>query len=254
MKKMKTCMLVGILLCGGWCCTQAQLISPPPLISPNPTEEPRTYLLTEELSDPLVWMVAPPDSTSSAFGYDVNQYMWGKEQRKNQDRADMATRDSDYSIQTIMNEFSAAFGLQLSEEGTPAIHRVLKKGCETIDLICQEIKRYYLRRRPFMVFKEPTLAPWDEEHLSKNGSYPSGHTILGWSATLILTQINPDAADALSNRGYEFGQSRVISGFHWQSDVNAGRVLTGAAVARLYACPEYMADIVAARQEFLEKK
>lgn len=216
-------------------------------------EESTTYLTTEEFSEPIVWMDAPPDSTSIVFGYDVNQYMWGKEQRKNKERADMAVRDSYYAIETITDEFSAAFGLQISPESTPAIYKVLKKGCETIDLICQAIKKHYMRRRPFMIFKEQTMAPWDEEKLSKNGSYPSGHTILGWSAALILSQINPNGAEALADRGYEFGQSRVISGFHWQSDVNAGRVITSGAAARLYACPEYMADIAAAIKEFNEK-
>ena len=209
-----------------------------------------TYLTAAELSDPMVWMVAPPDSTSAAFGYDVNQYMWGKEQRKNAERADMAIRDAVYATQTIAVEYSKAFGMTISAEATPAIYHVLDKGCETIDLICQEIKRAYMRRRPFMVFKEPTLVPGDEEHLSKNGSYPSGHTILGWSGTLILSEINPEAAEALADRGYEYGQSRVIAGYHWQSDVNAGRVLTGAAFARLHADKAFLDDILAAREEF----
>lgn len=213
-----------------------------------------TYVTTAEFSDPLVWMVAPPDSTSAAFGYDVNQYMWGKEQRKNADRAAQAIRDAVYATKTIADEYSDAFGLTISEEGTPAIYHVLDKACKTIDLICQEIKKFYMRRRPFMVFKEPTLVPGDEEELSHNGSYPSGHTILGWSGTLVLTEINPQAADALANRGYEYGQSRVIAGYHWQSDVNAGRVITCAAFARLHANQEFLEDIAAAQAEFQKLK
>ncbi|MCR4766173.1 MAG: phosphatase PAP2 family protein [Bacteroidaceae bacterium] len=209
-----------------------------------------TYFTADELPDPLVWIPGPPDSTSIAFGYDVNQYMWGKEQRKNAERAEMAIRDAVYGTNTIAQEYSDAFGITISAEGTPAIYHVLDKGCKTIDLICQEIKKFYMRRRPFMVFKEHTLVPGDEEHLSKNGSYPSGHTILGWSGTLILTEINPDAADELSDRGYEYGQSRVIAGYHWQSDVNAGRVLTSAAFARLHTNKEYLDDMAAARKEF----
>ena len=36
-------------------------------------------------------------------------------------------------------------------------------------------------------------------------------------------------------RGIAFGQSRVICGAHWQSDVDAGRLVGSAAVAKLHA-------------------
>ncbi len=35
----------------------------------------------------------------------------------------------------------------------------------------------------------PVCTPEDEEKLRKDGSYPSGHTALGWAWALILTEI-----------------------------------------------------------------
>lgn len=49
---------------------------------------------------------------------------------------------------------------------------------------------------------------------------------------------------------YYWGQSRVIAGFHWQSDVDASRMLAAAAYARLHACPEFLNDMAAAKEEF----
>lgn len=54
----------------------------------------------------------------------------------------------------------------------------------------------------------PTLYPADEPALRKNGSYPSGHTLLGWSSALLLTEINPDRADTILARGLMYGESR----------------------------------------------
>ena len=96
----------------------------------------------------------------------------------------------------------------------------------------------------------------DEEDLRHNGSYPSGHTILGWSAALLLTEMAPDMADTVLARGYMYGQSRVIAGFHWQSDVDAGRLCASAAVARLHADKRFMKLMKKAKKEYqkLSKK
>jgi len=46
-----------------------------------------------------------------------------------------------------------------------------------------------------------------------------------------------------------FGQSRIICNVHWQSDVNQGRIMGAATVARLHADPGFLADLEAAKAE-----
>ena len=59
--------------------------------------------------------------------------------------------------------------------------------------------------------------------------------------------------EKLLSRGYEFGQSRVIAGYHWQSDVDAGR-MTGSVLYQLIRNHERFIDQLArARAEFAEK-
>ena len=84
----------------------------------------------------------------------------------------------------------------------------------------------------------------------KNGSFPSGHTILGWSSALLLSEINPDRADTLLARGIMYGDSRMIVGAHWQSDVNAGRLAASAAYARLHTSERFLEQMRLARLEF----
>jgi acid phosphatase (class A) len=45
------------------------------------------------------------------------------------------------------------------------------------------------------------------------------------------------------------GISRVICNVHWQSDVDAGRMMGAAAVARLHADEDFLADLRKAKAE-----
>jgi acid phosphatase (class A) len=110
-------------------------------------------------------------------------------------------------------------------------------------------KDRYKRQRPFAALKEGTCAPASEANLAKDGSYPSGHAALGWAWALVLTQLAPDKSDTLLQRGHAFGQSRVICGVHWQSDVDSGRVMGAAAVARLQSDPVFQAQATLAKDE-----
>ena len=57
------------------------------------------------------------------------------------------------------------------------------------------------------------------------------------------------AKDALLARGYAYGQSRIVCGVHWQSDVEAGRVVGASTVSRLHADPVFAAQMAGARKE-----
>ena len=85
--------------------------------------------------------------------------------------------------------------------------------------------------------------------LRTDGSYPSGHSALGWGWALVLAEVHPQRADALFQRGRDFGQSRLICDAHWQSDIDAGRVIASATIARLHADEAFRSDLDAARAE-----
>jgi acid phosphatase (class A) len=110
-------------------------------------------------------------------------------------------------------------------------------------------KTHYQRRRPFIEFKETTCAPQDEARLENDGSYPSGHSAIGWAWALVLAELQPERANEILQRGFAFGQSRMICGVHWQSDVEAGRVVGAATVARLHADATFADDMQTAKEE-----
>ena len=214
------------------------------------SQEPLPLLTPQQMPNPIHFLPPPPDSGSAAFAYDQSQYRWGKEQRLDSARLAIAVRDADWNINCICREFSEPFGMTISKEATPAIYWMLYVGLISTDMVGKLPKDFYHRTRPYVYYNEPTIYPQDEEELRNNGSYPSGHTIEGWSAALLLTELNPDRADTILARGYMYGQSRVIAGYHWQSDVDAGRLAASAAVARLHADKRFQRLMKKARREY----
>ena len=97
-----------------------------------------------------------------------------------------------------------------------------------------------MRTRPFVFFHQHTCTPKAEDFLSKRGSYPSGHTAIAWATVLVLAEINPKKQNQILKRGYDFGQSGVMCGTHWQSDADAGRIVGAALIARLHAKQQFL--------------
>ena len=109
-------------------------------------------------------------------------------------------------------------------------------------------KDYYKRKRPFMETGDDICTP-EERSRFKADSYPSGHSSIGWAWALVLTEAAPARADAILARGLAFGQSRVVCGVHWKSDVEAGRIVGAATVSRLRSDPVFVAQLAEARKE-----
>ena len=214
-------------------------------------DEEAMYFEIDELPNAVNWLPAPPEPNSTQFAYDLTQYMWGKGERLNGERAQQAIDNGVEEIADMAEQFSKPFGMEISQENTPCIFHVLYRGVLTIRLCATKPKTTYARLRPYVRYNEPTLIPDAEERLRNNGSYPSGHSIRGWAMALLLCEINPDAQDDLLALGYQWGQSRVIAGYHWQSDIDAGRILASAGYARLHTNEEFLADIAAARAEYI---
>ena len=224
------------------------------VVSASAQSKPEPYFSFRELPNMLKWCPAPPDTVGAAFAYDIMQYMWGKEIRqKDKARTEIAIRDAVYSLECIMQEFGEPLGLQMSEEETPEIYKLLRDAKATCENMSGFPKYFYKRKRPFVRFQEPTATPEFEPELRRNFSFPSGHTILGWMSALLLTEINPERADTILARGMMYGERRVIVGAHWQSDVDAGRLAAAAVYARMHTSERFLEQMRRARKEFQKK-
>jgi len=208
-----------------------------------------SYLEAEELPNAVEFMPGPPADNSPLFYADSCIYQAAKELRSTP-RGETAVADAVTKVDYLAEIFSEPFGYEISQEKTPEIFLLLKRSIPTVRRAAKTPKKVYMRKRPFVRYNESSGTPdWDEE-MRGSGSYPSGHSVRGWGIALILSEVNPAAQDALLARGYEYGQSRVIIGVHYQSDVEAGRLVASAAVARMHADKAFCRQLKKAKREF----
>jgi acid phosphatase (class A) len=206
------------------------------------------YLAEEAVPDSAALLTPPPEEGTAAMAYDeevAKQYL----QLKNTDSWELAAKDADLSFPEAFAPFSCVLGLPITETHTPKLYALLRRTTLDASNATRGAKMKYNRARPFLVNNEPICTPEHQGALMNNGSYPSGHTAIGWTWALILAELSPDQADALMARARQFGESRMVCNVHWQSDVNGGQFMAAAAVARLHGEPTFRADLEIARAE-----
>lgn len=214
------------------------------------TTRPELYYLTNRQAiDSLALLPPPPAPGSIMFLNDQAMYEQGRLLRDTP-RGKLAAEDANLSSGGIAGAFSAAFGRDINAATTPQLYKLLTNMIEDAgDLATRAAKQHYMRIRPFAFYKVATCNTRQQTELSSNGSYPSGHTAIGWATALVLAEINPARQNEILKRGYELGQSRVICGYHWQSDVDAARLVGAAVVATLHTSPQFATQLQKAKAE-----
>jgi len=219
---------------------------------PTPVPEIHPGLLAgylgKDLPSSLKLLPRPPAPGTAAFQQD-EAVSRASQKLRGSARYAQASSDADLSFPHAASTFACALGVPITQEGSPYLYQMLRRVLTDAALATYAAKDHYKRVRPFVYYKESTCTPNDEELLRGDGSYPSGHTSIGWAWAQILTELAPDRADALLARGRSFGESRLVCNAHWQSDVLEGRAVGAGAVAKLHGNAEFKADIANAAGE-----
>jgi len=193
----------------------------------------------------------PAEVTQSRYFYDwYNFYKEGE--KRDSDRGKLAIEDVLLTIDYV-SLFSDAYGIEISLANTPELWELMQNAATCIYKVNKKAKNHFKRIRPYVQLNESTGYAKDEEDSRKSYSYPSSHTALGWGTALILAEINPNRQNEIFEKGYEFGQSRVILGYHYQSDVDAARLVAAMAVSSLHTSNQFMTQLQKAKQEFNQK-
>jgi acid phosphatase (class A) len=209
---------------------------------------PQGYLKPADLPDSLALLPPPPEAGSAAMARD-EEVSTAMARAPGTPRFNQAADDADLNPPHVFGTFGCAAGVVPDRQKTPALVRLMGKSMIDLGLSTHRAKTHYQRTRPFVAHGNGTCFAPSEAALRGDGSYPSGHSAIGWGWALILAEIDPAHADAILKRGRDFGQSRLFCNAHWASDVDAGRVIAAATVARLHADPAFRADLVAAKRE-----
>ena len=216
--------------------------------SANPTAaRGHGYLTKAQLPDAGPALGPPPAEGSGARQGDLQTY---QATRKLQGTArwDLASRDADFGPAPMMHVYSCALGVDLTPVSAPRLYRLLNRLVTDADAVNASVKAGYKRPRPF-VENGGQICVAEEDWLKKSYSYPSGHSTYSWASALTLSQIAPDRAVALMARARSYGESRIVCGVHYESDVQAGRATASLLFSALQDNPTFRADLARARLE-----
>jgi acid phosphatase (class A) len=206
------------------------------------------YLPLKELPNSAILIPPPPAEGSAALAFD-EEYSKRSLALRGTPRWDLAIVDDNLKFPKAADTFSCALNAPITEKETPYLYMLLRRSLTDAAMSTYGAKNKYQRPRPFLLNKEANCSSADQTRLAKDGSYPSGHTAIGWAWALILAEISPERTDAILARGRAFGDSRNICNVHWRSDVIEGRLLGAATAARLHGDPGFLADLAAAKTE-----
>jgi len=211
-----------------------------------------SFLSNDLMPDGVLYLPPPPAYESQEFVTDLVRYHWGKSLRDTP-RGKQAHFEAGLDLETIFTVFSGPMGMELKKSELPELAYLVERIVTDASTATRKAKRHYNRTRPFLYFNEGTLIP-EEEASHHTPSYPSSHSATGWTVALVLTELCPERAEQILKAGYEYGQSRVIAGYHYQSDVDVARMAASACVARLHADEAFQKQMVKVKKELEKQK
>jgi len=145
--------------------------------------------------------------------------------------------------------FTPVLGADFTQARLPRTAAVFAAVNAALSAPVNAAKGAYDRARPYAADRTVLQCDDPGPNASTGGSYPSGHGAGGWAWALVLAELLPSRASDVLSRGRDFGESRIICGYHFPSDIDASRLIAAGVVARLHADAGFRRDLDAARRE-----
>jgi acid phosphatase (class A) len=224
-------------------CATAETAPAPAAPTPPPVAHPTTPERNPAVQVDASVFLPPPPAANSALEVAERAIVrgpWTAERRQ------QALEDN--AIDPFA-AFDSVLGANFTHANFPATFAVLDRAGRAAGFAGDPVKFIHRRPRPFVSDSAITTCIPNDERLRASFSYPTGHGALGMAWALVLAELVPTRADAIIERGRDFGWSRVVCGVHYPSDLSAAHVVAAAAVARLHADADFRQMMDAARAE-----
>jgi acid phosphatase (class A) len=215
-------------------------------------QPPPGYLAPAEALHLTAWLPQAPAADSLAQAADVQAYFATRSLIGTPRATEAHADDVVGPAEAVAVRFSYVMGVTLDRGNAPTLMHMMDLVRNDEQWLMLPVKKSLAdggRHRPFVDYPDRPKCPLVLDSLGTTGSYPSGHAGLGWLWGATLAELAPQFADALLARGIAFGESRVVCGFHYPSDIEGGRLATAALLQRLHADPQYQKDLAQARKE-----
>ncbi|AWM87288.1 hypothetical protein C4E04_11455 [Microvirga sp. 17 mud 1-3] len=176
---------------------------------------------------------APPDEAAGPA--DLAAVLSAQESR-NPARQESAVQDA----RQTLARFLEGMGAPVDKDELKKARRLFKDAMEVLEAALAPVKERFDRPRPFRASDEVRPCP---VRLPRSSSFPSTHAATGTLFAALLAHVAPERRALLEERGLDYGWSRVVCGFHYPSDVEAGRAGGRLVAAALLKDPVFVARL-----------
>lgn len=207
--------------------------------------DPAPYVTAEQL-DLTVLLPPPPAAGGPVQAREVGEVIEAQG-AASPERIAQAVRDA---AETVFVMFAPVLGERFEARRLPLTAAMFARIGASEDATVDPAKPFFGRVRPFLAdARISALVP-----ASRSGSWPSGHVTRSTAMAAVLVSVLPGGRDtprraAIWARTADYGQSRVIGGMHYPSDLLAGQRAGSAMAAALLASPAVLADAGPVRDE-----
>jgi acid phosphatase (class A) len=214
------------------------------LLCAAPLRAETPILLTPDQYDPAKLLPAPPAHGSARERSEILELEHVQATATPAQRAAAAWDDAheDPSI------FAAVMGPGFNMDKLPAtaalFHLVIKNESKA----SSAAKKAFMRDRPWIVDPGIKTCTPHAPGPQKN-SYPSGHTSVGYAMAVVLASLAPGKSKAIMERARVFAENRIVCGYHFRSDDEAGKILGTLVANDLMRAPGFKAPYQAAAAE-----
>lgn len=146
-------------------------------------------------------------------------------------------RLADFNVFTFAEELGPDF----NGANYPKTAKFFKKLFNSTEAPKNAIKDHYKRTRPYLAHPKLVKNFFAKPH--GGYSYPSGHTTRSWATALVLGELQPHKKDLFVLQAVQIGNSRILGGMHYQSDIIAGRALGQLIVGELMKNKKFVQDL-----------
>nr|WP_254310921.1 phosphatase PAP2 family protein [Rahnella aceris] len=203
------------------------------------TDEAKPFITSQEL-DLTKYLPAPPADDSAQTKAELKELLEIQATRTpEQEKAAIA--DAEENVW----RFADVMGPDFDAAKLPKTAALFDRIVATEDVVDDHAKKAFNRPRPYMLDEQihPLLKK------SKSGSWPSGHSTIGYLMATVLGEMVPEKRNALFTRAAGYAENRLVAGFHYRSDTVMSR--TGAALIaqKMEEQPDFKTEFDAAKAE-----
>ena len=141
--------------------------------------------------------------------------------------------------------FADVMGPKFTAENLPKLAAFFARVTSTEGAVVDPSKDFWQRPRPYQAseFVKPVV------NMTASGSYPSGHASGGTLMGIVLANMVPEKRTEIMARAREYANNRIVGGVHYQSDIEAGRIVGTLIAANLMTRDDFKTGFAAAKAE-----